>query len=235
MDSLRTAHGHGGLVPLQPGHQRATSVNANNVSDEFGEFDDWVELFNAGSTPVALGGKYLTDNLGDPDKFALPAETLAAGDWAFYWADNDLSRDPTTRRSPSAAVAMRWRCSSGMRTVRWSSWTSSPLVPEQDASLGRYLDVRHWVWFATPTANATNNYAIILDQQELEAVRFGSLRRTPRRTGFAGRETGGRPSPDAAGREVLRFPQAEASHRRTPGGVYVLRWTTGPAAHCEAD
>ena len=34
---------------------------------------------------------------------------------------------------------------------------------EQDASLGRYPDgADYWVWFATPTADATNNYAIIL-------------------------------------------------------------------------
>ena len=76
------------------------SSNANNVSDEFLEFEDWVELYNAGSTPVPLGGKYLTDNLGDPDKFALPAETLAAGDWAFYWATTTPNRAPTMRRSP---------------------------------------------------------------------------------------------------------------------------------------
>ena len=69
------------------------SSNANNVSDEFLEFEDWVELFNGGDT-CRLGGKYLTDNLSVPNKYAFPSGYLAAGDWAFYWLDNDPEQGP---------------------------------------------------------------------------------------------------------------------------------------------
>ena len=38
-------------------------------TDEWGEFDDVLELYNAGPDPVDLGGMYLTDDLENPTKF----------------------------------------------------------------------------------------------------------------------------------------------------------------------
>lgn len=40
--------------------------NDNIVTDENGEYDDWVEIYNAGSSTVDLSGMYLTDDLNDP-------------------------------------------------------------------------------------------------------------------------------------------------------------------------
>ena len=71
---------------------------------------------------------------------------------------------------------------------------------EQDISLGRYPDgADYWVWFATPTPDATNNYAIILGQDELNAPVNGVSLPIRRRTGWTGKV-------DAAGR--VRPPPA---------------------------
>ena len=68
-----------------------TRVNA----DEAGEYEDWVELYNAGAAPVSLGGLYLTDNLTHPAKWAFPASTeLAAGAHLLVWCDNDAGQGP---------------------------------------------------------------------------------------------------------------------------------------------
>jgi hypothetical protein len=40
--------------------------------DEPGEFPDWIEIYNAGSTPIDLGGMYLTDDPTDPKKWMIP-------------------------------------------------------------------------------------------------------------------------------------------------------------------
>jgi hypothetical protein len=142
------------------------SSNANNVSDAFGEFDDWVELFNAGNYPIELGGKYLTDNLSVPDKYALPEGTIAPGEWAFYWLDNDPEQGeyhaPFTLSSTGDEIALfEWNDTEEVWVLLdFFAFGQS----EQDASLGRYPDgADYWVWFATPTAASTNNYAIILD------------------------------------------------------------------------
>lgn len=65
---------------------------ANNdsiIADEFGEYEDYIELYNAGSQPIYLGDLYITDDLNEVDKDKLPAVTLPAGDYILLWADSD--------------------------------------------------------------------------------------------------------------------------------------------------
>jgi hypothetical protein len=57
-------------------------------SGDLGEFDDWVELYNAGDEAVALDGFYLTDDFDQPTRWALPTGTeLAPGDFFLVWCD----------------------------------------------------------------------------------------------------------------------------------------------------
>ena len=221
-----------GMSPSDLVINELMSSNANNVFDEFGEFDDWVELFNAGGVSVALGGKYLTDNLNDPSKYALPEGTLAAGDWAFYWLDNDPEQGvyhaPFTLSGGGDEIALlEWNAGAEV----WVILDFFQFGPsEQDASLGRYPDgADYWVWFATPTADATNNYAIILGGDGIVAEK--TRRFAPNPTSGCIRWTGEPASGrllDAAGRELLRFPSGRGLclTGRT-AGVYILQFEDG--------
>ncbi|MBN2269254.1 MAG: hypothetical protein JXN61_01485 [Sedimentisphaerales bacterium] len=40
--------------------------------DEPGEYPDWIEIYNAGSATIDLGGMYLTDDINEPDKWMIP-------------------------------------------------------------------------------------------------------------------------------------------------------------------
>src|SRR6185436_14108372 len=57
----------------------AAALNPAGLKDEDGELQDWIELFNASSTPVNLAGWSLTDDPEDPDLWIFPDITLAAG------------------------------------------------------------------------------------------------------------------------------------------------------------
>ena len=70
------------------------AVNNTTVADEFGEFDDWIELANTGPVPIALSGLYLTDDMAFPQTYALPDTTLEAGDYLVIWADDDTEQGP---------------------------------------------------------------------------------------------------------------------------------------------
>ncbi|MCB0637736.1 MAG: CotH kinase family protein [Lewinella sp.] len=63
--------------------------NDATVTDEFGEYEDWVEIYNYGSSPVSLAGRYLSDNPDDPTKWAFPDRWLAAGEFLLIWTDDD--------------------------------------------------------------------------------------------------------------------------------------------------
>lgn len=83
-----------------PGMMLGTSLVVNEfmasnnltVNDEYGSAEDWIEIYNNSTEPVNLKGKYLTDNLSSPSKWALPDTTLPAGGFALVWADDTPSK-----------------------------------------------------------------------------------------------------------------------------------------------
>ncbi|MFN8154061.1 MAG: CotH kinase family protein [Bacteroidia bacterium] len=69
--------------------------NVSTMADNFGEFDDWIELYNKSANPVDLSGFYLTDNPVNLDKWTIPAGTIIQpNDYLIIWADEDSSQGP---------------------------------------------------------------------------------------------------------------------------------------------
>lgn len=48
------------------------------VQDDFGNYPDWLEIYNGGAAAVSLGGWHLTDDPADPNKWTFPATNLPA-------------------------------------------------------------------------------------------------------------------------------------------------------------
>ena len=64
--------------------------NSKTLADPQGEYDDWIELHNRTGQVVELTDRYLTNDTGDPRKWAFPAGTqIAAGGYLLIWADED--------------------------------------------------------------------------------------------------------------------------------------------------
>ncbi len=67
--------------------------NVTSIKDEFGEFDDWIEIRNGNNYPVDLGGIFITDSLGQPTKHRIPMSApdstiIPAGGFLVLWADD---------------------------------------------------------------------------------------------------------------------------------------------------
>ncbi|MEE4260095.1 MAG: CotH kinase family protein [Bacteroidales bacterium] len=67
--------------------------NENAVSDQDGEYDDWIELYNNGSEDINLEGFYLGDDGGDPYQWAFPDTTISGGGYMIVWADDDEDQE----------------------------------------------------------------------------------------------------------------------------------------------
>lgn len=88
---------HAYTVDYTPPDLRITEVCALNntiISDEANEYEDWFEIYNAGSSTVNLGGMYVSDLLNSSKTFELPAFVLPAGSYVLLWADNDEEQGP---------------------------------------------------------------------------------------------------------------------------------------------
>lgn len=63
-------------------------------ADEYGDYDDWIEIYNMNDHPVDLGGLFVTDDLDDPTLWQIPTSapdstTIPAGGFLVLWADKE--------------------------------------------------------------------------------------------------------------------------------------------------
>ena len=88
------------LITASAGAQAAGEVVINEFvtkndsiggyQEPSGGFGDWLELYNLTDAPVDLGGAWLTDTLGELEKWQFPAGTLiGAGGYLIVWVDDD--------------------------------------------------------------------------------------------------------------------------------------------------
>jgi hypothetical protein len=64
--------------------------NTKFGSDQNGQFDDWIELFNLANVDIDISGFYLSDSKNDLTKWKFPVgTTLAKNGYLIVWADKD--------------------------------------------------------------------------------------------------------------------------------------------------
>jgi len=68
--------------------------NDYGLVDENGDYDDWIEIYNAGEEAVDIGGMYVTDDLDTLTVYQIPttdpsATTIEAGGFLILWADKE--------------------------------------------------------------------------------------------------------------------------------------------------
>ncbi len=72
--------------------------NTGTIADENGEFDDWIEIYNAASTPADLAGLFITDDITVTNKYQFPtgsaSTVINAGGFKLVWADNTIAQGP---------------------------------------------------------------------------------------------------------------------------------------------
>lgn len=79
--------------------------NQTTATDEAGEYDDWIELYNKSSNSIDLTGWYLSDNPDNLDKWEFPGgATISPDNYLIVWADEDSSQGPLHANFKLSAV-----------------------------------------------------------------------------------------------------------------------------------
>jgi hypothetical protein len=138
--------------------------NQSGITDEDGEFPDWIEIHNPDLTPVDLGGFHLSDDATVPTRWTFPAgTTLQPGGYLVVFASNKNRSTPGqplhTNFSLSAAGESLLLSAPGGSPVL-NSWT--PFPPQTgDVSYGLLAPTSGALssFFNTPTPGAPNNNA----------------------------------------------------------------------------
>ncbi|HEY1791510.1 MAG TPA: CotH kinase family protein [Opitutaceae bacterium] len=69
--------------------------NNTTLADQDGDYADWLELYNPGPSPAAMGGWYLTDKASKPTKWEIPAVTIPAGGYLVIFCSEKNYTDST--------------------------------------------------------------------------------------------------------------------------------------------
>ena len=137
--------------------------NTSYITDEAGGFADWVELVNVGDEAADVSGLVLTNRRSEPQRYAFPAATVAAGDHQLVWLDNDPEEGPfhasfNIESNGDDLILSVWD-TFGWRCVDQIDWATPQL---SNTSLGRVTDgAAEWTTFVPntstpPTPDAAN-------------------------------------------------------------------------------
>ena len=55
--------------------------NDNTVADEYGEYDDWIEIYNKGTNSINLNNYYLSDDISNLTKYIFPDFILGPNEY----------------------------------------------------------------------------------------------------------------------------------------------------------
>ena len=140
------------------------ATNGSGLTDEDGDYSDWVEIHNRSKLPVKLAGWSLTDDPDQIEKWVFPDVTLGGHEYLVVYASG---KDRKGLESDSGLHA-NFRLSKGSEFLALYSPTSRRFLdaieltyPEQyrDISYGRYGDELSYAYFVTPTPGGPNDEA----------------------------------------------------------------------------
>ncbi len=131
--------------------------NATTIADEDGDFEDWIELYNAGGDAVNLLGYGLSDDYGNPYRWVIPNITIQPGEFLLIWASGK------NRSNPANPVHTNFSISAAGEEVLITHPDGTridelgPIPIPTDISYGRKPDGGgKWFFFAEPTPGAPN-------------------------------------------------------------------------------
>ena len=134
--------------------------NDSTNLDDFGEPDDWVELYNGTNEIVDVGGMYITDDPMDLNPWMIPETashetTIPPKGFLLLWCDKDPEQGVTHVDIKLAAsgehiVLLEKDMATVIDSIQYGTMTT-------DISYGRVTDGSdHWTLFSTPTPGVSN-------------------------------------------------------------------------------
>lgn len=141
------------------------SKNRTGITDEDGDYSDWLEIYNGGSTAVNLGGYGLTDDAEEPGKWIFPPSTIEPnGHLLVFCSGKDRFESElhtNFKLSENDEIVLTDLVSTSVHNVLVSHNT-------RDVSEGLTIDGASSISeFYQPTPNASNVNGVIHNRLEL--------------------------------------------------------------------
>jgi hypothetical protein len=152
-----------------------SAANFSDVMDNHSEYEDWIELYNAGSSSVDLSGYHLSDDDGEPTKWAIPSGiSISAGGFLRFWCSGrnviEGSHYHTSFKITQSSGGDQVVFADASGTILDINTIENP--NQKNHSWGRYPDGgSSWYIFTDPTpnsANASTYYTAYAEKPDME-------------------------------------------------------------------
>lgn len=80
------------IMSAQPGLviNEFMATNESTATDQYGGFEDWIEIYNNSNVAINLEGYFLSDKIGDPTQFVFPDTVIEPDSYIIVWCDQGL-------------------------------------------------------------------------------------------------------------------------------------------------
>ncbi len=159
------------LLIFNIGKSQTLQINELQVSnkktfcDGFGEFDDWIEIYNPSDSVVSLSGLFFTNNLKNPTKHQITNVkskwmSIAPKGYVLLWLDSDTEQG-------NRHISFRLNKKNGIVAIYDADTNLLDSVSykyqKRDYSIGRYSELqRDLAVFKRPSPNAANKDGLLL-------------------------------------------------------------------------
>jgi hypothetical protein len=158
-------------IPLVINEFVASNNSASGFHDPNGDYDDWIEIYNFGDSPINLAGKYLSDKPDNPLKWHIPSgyasqTTAPAYGFVVIWADEEPNQGPlhATFKLSADGEDILLSDSNGALVDSISFGPQTANISYQ-----RYPDAKNnWQFCSSPTPGAHNNSAYIGEVNQVD-------------------------------------------------------------------
>lgn len=136
------------------------AINNETVTDDHGEYEDWVEIYNYGDDEVDLNLAYVTDDPDNPTQHQLIEESpgeliIPPGGFLILWADDQPEQGATHLGFSLSGSGEYFGISEPDDVILIDGVTFGQQI--SDVTYGRIIDGSEWNYYPTPTPGAPND------------------------------------------------------------------------------
>lgn len=132
-------------------------ANSSTVTDPYGEYDDWVEIYNSTDEPINMEGYFLSDSHGNKTKFTFPNVDIQPNGFLIVWCDGQPEQGELHAEFKlSASTEKVGLYDPDTLILDYVRWMDAP----DDISIGRYPNGHGPFSRLIPTFNKANTNSV---------------------------------------------------------------------------
>ena len=135
------------------------ALNSATLSDEEGDFSDWIEIYNPTGSEINLSGWSLTDDKEEPQKWVFPQQIMAANSYLVVFASNKDHAEAGEELHTNFAIDGSGEYLALINPDGDAATEFDPAFPQQSTDISYAYYDGDYVATGTPTPGAANQLA----------------------------------------------------------------------------